>query len=197
MKFHNKIGVLAYHGDVIEHISAAHKAVQNLSLSVQIQEVRTKKDLDIDGLIIPGGESTVLHKLSQREGIFEVMKQIPFIFGTCAGAIMLAKKIYHKTPGQKTLRLLDIEVDRNAYGRQTDSFEKKIHTALGDIQAVFIRAPRIITIGKNVKVLARDGDDIIACEEKSDENVYIAACFHPELTTTVFHEYFFRRIYQR
>ncbi len=197
MKFHNKIGVLAYHGDVIEHISTAHKAIQNLSLSVQIQEVRTKNDLDIDGLIIPGGESTVLHKLSQREGIFELIKKIPFIFGTCAGAIMLAKKIYHKTSAQKTLQLMDIEVDRNAYGRQTDSFEKKIHTALGDIQAVFIRAPRIITIGKNVKVLAKDGDDILACEEKCDENFYLAACFHPELTTAVFHEYFLREIYQR
>lgn len=197
MKFHNKIGVLAYHGDVIEHISAAHEAIKNLRLTVQIQEVRTQKDLNIDGLIIPGGESTVLHKLSEREGIFELMKQIPFIFGTCAGAIMLANKIYHKTSGQKTLRLLDIAVDRNAYGRQTDSFEKKIHTILGEIQAVFIRAPRIKTIGKNVKVLARDGDDIIACEEKCDKNFYLAACFHPELTTTVFHEYFFRKIYQR
>ncbi|MBI3955413.1 pyridoxal 5'-phosphate synthase glutaminase subunit PdxT [Candidatus Gottesmanbacteria bacterium] len=195
MKFHNKIGVLAYHGDVIEHKSTAHKAIKNLRLSVQIQEVRTKNDLDIDGLIIPGGESTVLHKLSEREGIFELMKQIRFIFGTCAGAIMLAKKIYHKTSGQKTLQLMDIEVDRNAYGRQTDSFEKKIHTVLGDIQAVFIRAPRIKTVGKNVKVLARDVDDIIACEEKCDEKFYLAACFHPELTTTVFHEYFLRRIY--
>ena len=197
MKFHNKIGVLAYHGDVIEHITTANEAFQNLSLSVQIQEVRTKKDLGIDGLIIPGGESTVLHKLSRREGIFELMKQIPFIFGTCAGAIMLAKKIYHKTSGQKTLQLMDIEVDRNAYGRQTDSFEKKVHTTLGDIKAVFIRAPRIITIGKNVKVLARDSKYIIACEEKCYEKFYLAACFHPELTTTVFHEYFFRRIYHR
>lgn len=197
MKFHNKIGVLAYHGDVLEHISAAHQAIKNLRLSVQIQEVRTKNDLDIDGLIIPGGESTVLHKLSQREGIFEHMKQIPFIFGTCAGAIMLAKKIYHKTSGQNTLQVMDIEVDRNAYGRQTDSFEKKIQTTLGEIQAVFIRAPRIKTIGIDVKVLARDGDDIIACEEKFDNKFYLAACFHPELTTTVFHEYFFRRIYYR
>lgn len=195
MKLRYKIGVLAYHGDVIEHMIATRKAIQNLDLSVIVQEVRTKKDLDIDGLIIPGGESTVLHKLSQCEGIFQHMKEIPFIFGTCAGAIMLAKKIYHKTGGQKTLELMDIEIDRNAYGRQINSFEKKIHTALGDIQAVFIRAPRIKSIGKQVTVLAKNAGEIIACEQKVGGNFYMAACFHPEMTTTIFHDYFLNKIY--
>lgn len=195
MKFHNKIGVLAYHGDVIEHISATQKAIQNLHLVVQIQEVRTKNDLQIDGLLIPGGESTVLQKLSEREGIFDLMKSTPFIFGTCAGAIMLAKKIFHKTEDQKTLELMDIGVDRNAYGRQTESFEKKIHTILGDIQAVFIRAPRIKSIGKDVTILAKNEGEIIACEQKVGGNFYMAACFHPELTTTIFHEYFLKMIY--
>lgn len=195
MKFHKTIGVLAYHGDVSEHISATKQAIRNLHLSVSVAEVRTNDDLLIDGLIIPGGESTVLHKLSERNGIFERMKAIPFIFGTCAGAIMLAKRIHHKTADQKTLELMDMEVDRNAYGRQTESFEKKLHTSLGDIQAVFIRAPRIIAIGKNVMVLAENDEEIIGCEQKNGNRFYMALCFHPELTTTIFHEYFLNRIY--
>ena len=78
----------------------------------------------------------------------EKMKQIKNIFGTCAGAIMLAKQVLHKTYDQKTLELMDIEIDRNAYGRQTESFEKDVETSLGNIHAVFIRAPRIIRVKK-------------------------------------------------
>ncbi len=190
------IGILAYHGDVVEHIETTKKAIKNLNLKAKVIPVRTKKDIkNLAALIIPGGESTVLHKLSQREGIFAEIKKIDNIFGTCAGAIMLAKKIYNKTDDQKTLKLMDIEIDRNAYGRQNDSFEEDIETNLGRIHAVFIRAPRIRKIGKNIKELAKKDGEVIACEQRINGKYYVAACFHPELTTTKFHEYFLRQIF--
>ncbi len=191
-----KIGVLAFHGDVIEHINALGNAAKKLRLNIEIYHVITKEIIDkLDGLIIPGGESTTLYKLCEREEMWEGMKKIKNIFGTCAGAIMLANKIHHKTPDQKTLELMDIEVDRNAYGRQTDSFEKNINTSIGSLRAVFIRAPKILEIGKNVKVLAQDDKEILACEQKIGKNYYLAACFHPELTSTIFHEYFLRKVF--
>lgn len=190
------IGVLAFHGDVVEHIGAIKKAAEKLKIPIKVLPVRTKRDLtQIDGLIIPGGESTTLYKLCEREGMWETMKKINYIFGTCAGAIMLAKKIYNQEKDQKTLELMDIEVDRNAYGKQTDSFEKPIKTILGNIQAVFIRAPKIKGLGNGVKILAKDGKEIIACEQEGKNRYFLAACFHPELTTVVFHEYFLKKIY--
>jgi len=200
-----KIGILAYHGDVIEHFETTKKALKNLNLKAEVIFVRTKEDIqNLDAIIIPGGESTVLFKLSIREGIFEKIKSIKNIFGTCAGAIMLAKKIHHKTADQKTLELMDIEVDRNAYGRQTESFEEDIDSKIGKIHAVFIRAPRIINIGENVNVLAKNGNEIIACEQGKpvyavgsrgkQGKYYLALCFHPELTTTKFHEYFIKNL---
>ena|SRR3989344_1733970 len=190
-----KIGVLAFHGDVIEHVKALEGAAKKLKLDISIVQVLTKKDLEsLSGLIIPGGESTTLYKLAQREGMFEGMKKIPAIFGTCAGAILLAREVLHKSEGQKTLELMDINVDRNAYGRQTDSFEEELETNLGRINAVYIRAPKILKAGDNVKILAQKDKEILACEEKVGKNYYLAACFHPELTTTVFHEYFLKSI---
>lgn len=190
------IGILAYHGDVIEHTLATHQAIKNLQLKAQVIPIRTKKDIiNLDALIIPGGESTVLHKLSQREGIFEDIKNIKNIFGTCAGAIMLAKNIHHKTDDQETLGVMDIEIDRNAYGRQSESFEKDIDTTLGKVHAIFIRAPRIKSIDNGVTVLAKNDEEILACEQRKNGRFYLAACFHPELTTTKFHEYFLKQIY--
>lgn len=192
------IGVLAFHGDVIEHIETTKQAAKNLHLDIEVIPIRTKDSLSIlDALIIPGGESTTLYKLCEREGMWDKMKKIKNIFGTCAGAIMLAKVVHHKTPGQKTLELIDIEIDRNAYGRQTDSFDKDIKTKLGYIRAVFIRAPRITRTGKEVKILAVNGRETIACEQMTYNNYYLAACFHPELTSTLFHEYFIKEIYRK
>lgn len=191
------IGVLAFHGDVIEHIEATKNASKNLRLDIEVVPVRTKEIIPkLDALIIPGGESTTLYKLCEREGVWEKMKKIKNIFGTCAGAIMLAKVIHHKTSDQKTLALMDIEIDRNAYGRQAESFKKHVKTILGNIHAVFIRAPRIKKVGKNVKVLARIEEETIACEEKIGSNYYLATCFHPELTSTIFHEYFIKKVYR-
>lgn len=190
-----KIGVLAFHGDVIEHIEITKQVAKNLHLDIEVVPVRTKDLIDtLSALIIPGGESTTLYKLCEREGMWEKMKRIKNIFGTCAGAIMLAEEVHHKTPYQKTLELMDIEIDRNAYGRQTESFEKDIKTNLGNIHAVFIRAPRIKRVGQDVKILARNEGETIACEQKKDNCYYLAACFHPELTSTIFHEYFIKNL---
>jgi 5'-phosphate synthase pdxT subunit len=189
------IGVLAFHGDVIEHIDTTVKAINILGLVATVISVRTLEELKMcDGLIIPGGESTTLAKLSQRENMWEYMKQIPAIFGTCAGAIMLAKQVLHKAPDQDTLECMHITVDRNAYGRQTESFEKNIKTNLGSINAVFIRAPRIKSIGKNVTLLAQDDHEILACEERVGNQYFLAAAFHPEMTSTLFHEHFLKQI---
>lgn len=191
---HN-IGVLAYHGDVEEHINTTKKAIKNLKAKFDVIPVRKKSDLhNIQALIIPGGESTVFYKLADREGIFEEMKKINNIFGTCAGAIMLAKKIHHKLDDQLTLGLMDIEVDRNAYGRQTESFEIDVQTKLGPIRAVFIRAPRIIKIGSDVRTIAKNNDEVTACEQRIGKKFYLATCFHPELESTIFHEYFIKNL---
>lgn len=207
-----KIGVLAFQGDVIEHINAIKQAAKNLDLNCEITEVRTKKQLaGLDAIILPGGESTVLQKLCERAGFFEDIKKIRNIFGTCAGTVMLAKSINNKEIGQKTLGLMDMELDRNAYGRQTESFEQDVEvfletstdvtkghtdveTNFGKMHAIFIRAPKIRYIGKEVKILAKNGNEIIACEQRVNGNYYLAATFHPELTTTLFHDYFLSQI---
>ena len=129
-----KVGVLAFHGDVIEHVNALKKAAQKLKLQVEIILIRTKQSLkDLNGLIVPGGESTTLFKLCDREEMIGEMKKIRNIFGTCAGAIMLSKEVDNMAQGQKTLELMDISIDRNAYGRQTDFFNESFKTELGNI----------------------------------------------------------------
>lgn len=189
------LGVLAFHGDVIEHIQATRKAIIQTKMKAEVIPVRTKeKLLTCQGLIIPGGESTTLHILSAREDMWESMKHVPALFGTCAGAIMLARHIRHRAPGQQTLECMDITVDRNAYGRQTESFVKTISTEIGPLPAMFIRAPKIVSVGKNVRILARDGGDILACEETAGKQYFLALAFHPELTTSKFHEYFLSKL---
>lgn len=191
MQKHFIIGVLAFHGDVIEHREATKQAAKNLHADISVILVRTKDELvKCHALIIPGGESTTLAKLCQREGMWETMKKVPALFGTCAGAIMLARHVLHKAPGQQTLGTMDITVDRNAYGRQTESFEKSIMSSLGKLNAIFIRAPKINHAGKNVRILAKNDGQIIACEETVGKQYVLAAAFHPEMTTTVFHEHF-------
>ncbi len=183
--------MLAFHGDVDEHIKATGSAAGRSRLECEAVEVRTSGDLDgLSGLILPGGESTNFYKLCEREGMIGPMKAVPAIFGTCAGAIMLAKRIHHEEEGQKTLGLMDLEIDRNAYGRQADSFEEDVETVLGKVHAVFIRAPRIMSIGKDVFVLAKRGGEPIAAEQRIGKAYYLATCFHPEFTTTKFHERF-------
>lgn len=181
-----KIGVLAIQGSVIEHINALQK------LKVETIEVKLPKDLDeISGLIIPGGESTTIMKLLKRfntdRKIINLYKKNKLcIYGTCAGAILLAKKITNH-PNQPTLGLCDIEIQRNAYGRQIDSFIKKISILGKNIDAVFIRAP-IIKDPKKTTVIAQLETPIMI----QDNNILITT-FHPELTKSLeIHKHFLK-----
>lgn len=184
-----KIGVLAMQGAFEEHI----KMLRNMG--IEAVEVRLKEQLDdLDGLIIPGGESTTIGKMLIRYDMLEKLKQkgqdgFP-IFGTCAGMIMLSGDIKDGLPGQPGLDLLNASVVRNAFGRQVDSFESELEVpALGEklFPAVFIRAPLIIGIKNNARVLARFQDRIVAVEEGN----LLATAFHPELTgDDRFHRYF-------
>ena len=185
-----KIGVLALQGDFAEHVRILDR------IGVIAVEVRLPKDLaDIDGLIIPGGESTTIGKLAVRFGLVEPIRQLAStrpIWGTCAGAIFLARDPRHSQP---MLGLMDIRVRRNAFGRQAESFETdlevpEIVTAENkrSIHAVFIRAPLIESVGADVKVLARLSDGrIVAARQRN----MLATSFHPELTgDDRFHRYF-------
>jgi len=173
-----KVGVLALQGDFEAH----QKALQRAGAEVVL--VRTAEQLDsVNGLVIPGGESTTMLKLLDAEGLTEPLRRFGRhkpIFGTCAGAILVAAKVVN--PEQKSLGLVDIEVERNAYGRQLDSHVTRLHAAApldGDIEAVFIRAPVILHVGPGVRVLATHRDHPVLVEQGR----HLVATFHPELTT--------------
>ncbi len=183
-----KIGVLAAQGAFAEHIAALQQ------LEAKAVPVRLPRELGgLDGLIIPGGESTTIGKLMTDYNLTEEIKAFALkglpIFGTCAGMILLAK---HGTNGYpETLKLMDITVSRNAFGRQKESFETELKIPLlGEkpFRAVFIRAPLIKSVGGNVAVLATlaDGGIVAARQGK-----LLVAAFHPELTDDPrFHQYF-------
>lgn len=186
-----KIGVLALQGDFSEHISMLKR------LQVEAAEVRLPEHLnELDGLIIPGGESTTIGKLAVAYNLMEPLKlfgQRHAIWGTCAGAIFLSKDIGRDQP---LLGLMDIKVQRNAFGRQIDSFETdldipELKQATGtdeDYHAVFIRAPIIESVSGDAKVLATVPDGRIVAAQQGH---LLATSFHPELTRdTRFHEYF-------
>jgi 5'-phosphate synthase pdxT subunit len=172
-----KIGVLAFQGDVIEHLQALK------ILGVETLEVRSVAELDhVDGLIIPGGESTVISKFLAETGVGDRIikkhqnEKLP-IYGTCAGAILLTKEI--KDAGDvQSLGLMDITVERNAYGRQTESFEADIEVGGESVHGIFIRAPKIISTGNSVIVLASYEGSPVVCEEGK----LLISTFHPELS---------------
>jgi len=180
------IGVLAIQGDFAEHVAMLRQ------LNVAVTEVRGPEQLQhIDGLIIPGGESTTISRVAARLGMVEALQDFVAAkptWGTCAGAILLAKTI----SGQSAhLGLMDITVARNAFGRQIDSFVTELDVKGlkgGPLRAVFIRAPIILSVGSEVDVLARLADGrIVAAREKH----WLATAFHPELTPdTRMHQYF-------
>jgi 5'-phosphate synthase pdxT subunit len=187
-----KAGVLAVQGDFAEHIAILRK------LGVEAQEVRLPHQLEgLDGLIIPGGESTTLSRLMSiyqlREPIEHLARQGKAVWGTCAGMIMMAHEIAEEDP--IPLRLMDIGVQRNAFGRQIDSFEQDLEVhglEPPPFHAVFIRAPVIIRVGQGVKVLAAlsDGRPVAVQQEH-----LLATAFHPELTDdTRLHRYFLNLI---
>lgn len=186
------IGVLALQGDFLEHIQALKR------LGVTGVEVRLPRDLEgLDGLIIPGGESTTIGKLAEQYGLIEPIRQLAAgkpIWGTCAGAIFLSKDIHRPQP---LLRLMDIVVERNAFGRQVDSFEADLDLPVLDpagngqsrpFHAIFIRAPLIERVGEGVEVLAKLSDGRIVAAR---QNNLLATSFHPELTSDDrLHRYF-------
>lgn len=178
-----RIGVLALQGDFEAHCRAIESA------GAQANEVRRAAELgEADGLIIPGGESTTMLKLIDIEGLWEPLRRFGAsrpIFGTCAGAILLAREV--TGPNQPSLALMDISVERNAYGRQVHSRVATVASEFGPLEAVFIRAPVIRRAGPGVKVLARYGEDPVLVEEGK----HLAATFHPELSRNgAVHEFF-------
>lgn len=185
-----KIGVLAVQGAFIEH----EKALQRVG--AHVMEVRLPDHLEgLDGLIIPGGESTTIGKVARRWGLIEPIRAFARAghptWGTCAGMILMAKQVMDGLPDQPTLDLMDIAVRRNAFGRQVDSFEADLDTpVLGGVpfHAVFIRAPRIERVGEAVEVLARLEDGAIVAARQGR---LLTTSFHPELTEDDrFHRFF-------
>jgi len=187
------IGVLALQGDFREHIWALQR------LGVEAFAVKTVSDLEkVDGLIIPGGESTSIGRIAQVTGVGEKIVQLAKerlpIYGTCAGMILLAKRIVDH-PEQYSFRLMDIVVQRNAYGRQIESFEVYLDVArLGKVKAVFIRSPKIVELGKGVEVLASYENTPVLVQQGK----LLASSFHPELTDDLrIHEYFVKMVADR
>lgn len=186
-----KVGILALQGDFSKH------AEKLRDCNAEPVLVKKPEDLwDSRGLIIPGGESTTLVKLLKASGLYEAIpdfnRQYP-IFGTCAGAILVSKSVSNH--GVASFGLLDIDVQRNAYGRQIDSFVDQVSVSFNDspqkIEGVFIRAPKITRIGNDVRLLAKHGDDVVMVEN----DAVIAATFHPELTpSSLVHQYFVDKI---
>jgi 5'-phosphate synthase pdxT subunit len=182
------IGILNLQGDVSEHFDITKKALAEMKISGEVLKIKNADDVSkCEGIIISGGESTVIGKLMEETGIKKriIDQKIP-LMGTCAGMILLSKKTDHNQP---LLEIIDMEVKRNAFGRQKASFEDEIDIIGEKFQGVFIRAPYVVKVGKNVDVLSKYKDKIIAV--KSGKN--IATAFHPELTDdTRIHKYFIK-----
>lgn len=175
-----RIGVLALQGAFREHIMMLE------ALEVTAVPVRLPEQLaELTGLIIPGGESTAIGKLMDTYGFYGPIRQHHgagmAVWGTCAGAILVAREVLDAVPGQESLGLMDIAVRRNAFGRQVDSFEADLDiegVEGGEYRGVFIRAPWIESVGEGVEVLARHDGVIVAARQAS----LLATVFHPELT---------------
>ena len=169
------IGVLALQGDFDAHRKAIERA------GGRAMEVRTAEDFKAcEGLIVPGGESTTMLKLLEIENLTEPLRQFAAekpVFGTCAGAILLAHSV--TSPRQPSLNLIDIDVERNAYGRQLNSEVASVDASGQDMEAVFIRAPKILRVGPGGKVLATYNGDPVWVEQGR----HMATTFHPELTS--------------
>ncbi|MBI5681523.1 MAG: pyridoxal 5'-phosphate synthase glutaminase subunit PdxT [Methanobacterium sp.] len=184
------IGILNLQGDVLEHFEITKKALEDMDAKADVFKVKTTENLSkCDGIIISGGESTVIGKLMEKTGIKDMLisQNIP-VLGTCAGMVLLAKKTDYKQP---LLGLIDMEVKRNAFGRQKVSFEDEVEIFGGKFKGVFIRAPYIEKVGENVDILSEYNEKIIAVKSGK----FIATAFHPELTgDTKIHKYFIKEV---
>jgi 5'-phosphate synthase pdxT subunit len=181
-----QVGVLALQGAFAAHSECL------TSIGVQSVEVRTPEQLNsVDALLMPGGESSTMSQLLESSGLFDpistrIADGMP-VFGTCAGMILLASEILDGRSDQRSFSAIDISVRRNAFGRQVDSFESTINSPVGDFHGVFIRAPRIERIGKEVEVLGSINNEPVLVRQGN----VLAASFHPELSNDArLHEYF-------
>lgn len=181
-----KIGVLALQGAVREHVLSLQGPGVDVVVVKKVEQLN-----DVDGLVLPGGESTTMRRLIDKYHFFEPLKAFAKagkpIFGTCAGLILMAKKLVGQQDGH--LEVIDMEVERNAFGRQRESFEAELMVSgiAEDINAVFIRAPLIKSVGEDVEILSKYNGEIVAVRQ----NQFLACSFHPELTAdTRFHQYF-------
>ncbi|MBM7572502.1 pyridoxal 5'-phosphate synthase glutaminase subunit PdxT [Aquibacillus albus] len=172
-----KIGVLGLQGAIREHIQSIEAS------GAEGLTIKRKEQLDeVDGLILPGGESTTMRRLIDKYDFFDALidfgKQGKPIFGTCAGLILLANDIVGQDHAH--LQLMNMKVERNAFGRQKDSFEAKIDISgvADDFEAVFIRAPYIVEVGDNVEILATYRGNVVAAQQ----GTFLCSAFHPELT---------------
>lgn len=183
------IGVLGLQGDIEENVAATSQALQELHVNGTVDIVRYPEELEkIDGLILPGGESTVQSTLAAIQRSLPAIKKrisegMP-VLGSCAGMIMLSKRAYDRIIGdtkQKLIGNLDIVIERNAFGRQNDSFEADLTVAMLGKEAfrgVFIRAPAVSEVGKDVEVIGKLNNRIVAVKQKN----IIGTAFHPELS---------------
>jgi len=191
-------GVLSIQGDVLENIFSVKSAIDALDIDGTVVGVRTPDEISkVDGLVIPGGESTTIGQLSMVNGSLTVLKDkieqgMP-VLGICAGMIMLSKTVQDKVVGkinQPLLDILDIKLERNSFGRQRESFESDISLnsiGIPSFNGVFIRAPSISDVGSDVEILSKFNEKIIAVKK----NNIIGVAFHPELTSDIsLHKYF-------
>lgn len=183
------IGVLGFQGDIEENVAATKEALQEMQIDGSVELVRYPEEVEkVDGLILPGGESTVQSTLAAIQRSLPVMKKrisegMP-VLGTCAGMIMLSRRAFDRVVGdtkQKLIGNLDIVIERNAFGRQGESFEADIAIGMLGKEAfkgVFIRAPAVTEVGKDVEVLAKLNSRVVAVRQKN----IIGTSFHPELS---------------
>jgi pyridoxal 5'-phosphate synthase pdxT subunit len=184
------IGVLGFQGDIEENVAATKQALLDMQIDGSVELVRYPEDVEkVDGLIMPGGESTVQSTLAAIQRSLPVIKKrisdgMP-VMGTCAGMIMLSRRAFDRVVGdtkQKLIGNLDIVIERNAFGRQGDSFEADLSIAMLGKEAfkgVFIRAPAVSEVGKDVEVIAKLNNRVVAVKQKN----IIGTAFHPELSS--------------
>ena len=198
----SNVGILALQGDVTENFMATMAALHDVGMDATVSQVKTPDQISkLDGLIIPGGESTMMGQLSMVNGAMNALKEIinggTPVFGICAGMILLSKNSKDRVMGsteQPLLDMLDVEIERNSFGRQKDSFQAEISLdpiGISSFQGVFIRAPAILTSGSNVEVLSKFNEKIIAVKQGN----ILATSFHPELTQDIsLHKHFVEMI---
>ncbi|MBM3638439.1 MAG: pyridoxal 5'-phosphate synthase glutaminase subunit PdxT [Actinobacteria bacterium] len=185
-----RVGVLAVQGAFLAHAEVL------CDLGVEAVEVRQPNNLEgLDAIVLPGGESTTMSKLLVSTGLWHPLNGLLHgglpVFGTCAGMILLGTSILDGRPDQSCFGVIDIAVRRNAYGRQIDSFEADIDTAVGQFHGVFIRAPRIEAFGAKVEVLGTHNNEPVIVRQ----GTALAAAFHPELSADVhLHQFFITHV---